>query len=581
MSTAILSGPTSGVVYSNLIYTVSLDTPFSGTVALTSSNNQGILTPLFLSYNNSSSQQSFIFTPTAAGSYSISISSPNKSLNISGSPVSLTVTAQQATSLTLTGPAPTDYAGSIIANVNSPTNVFTVIPNGLFTGIVNMSDLSVSLGTIAGGTFSPSQLVFNNSSNPQTFNYTPASVGTQFIHINSLPTLTKSNGIQILTLPSIGGTGPMSGTVNPGTTNQVAVYLSNGTAVTGENLSTLIDAVIGGTQGDIPFRGVATWGVLPPGTANQFLQTGGAGANPSWATPAAANISGLAASATTDTTNATNITTGTLAAAQLPALTGAVTSTAGSSTTAFGTIPTLNMLANATGGTAVPSPNTLTSFLDSVFGTTINGIITRGASIWSAASNLILPSAGPVRFAGGAFVNVVGPGTLITNTTTQTSIFTGATLRSGQTRTIPAGVLIAGQAIRVSVWGFFSCTTSTPSMTVSLMLGSTLIGQGLASMAAAGAANGEFFTGTQIEILFPTVGSSGSAAIRGSVIFVESVSPVTQTGVSIFQGANTGAGVPTTVNTTIALPVDVQFTWGTASTSNSFQLLGGYMELIG
>jgi len=52
------------------------------------------------------------------------------------------------------------------------------------------------------------------------------------------------------------------------------------TALTG-----LLDAALGNTQGDILFRSGTAWAVLAPGTAGQFLQTGGLAANPAWAAP--------------------------------------------------------------------------------------------------------------------------------------------------------------------------------------------------------------------------------------------------------------------------------------------------------
>ena len=42
--------------------------------------------------------------------------------------------------------------------------------------------------------------------------------------------------------------------------------------------------LIGSTQGNVLYRGASSWAALGVGTAGQVLQSGGAGANPSWAT---------------------------------------------------------------------------------------------------------------------------------------------------------------------------------------------------------------------------------------------------------------------------------------------------------
>jgi hypothetical protein len=48
------------------------------------------------------------------------------------------------------------------------------------------------------------------------------------------------------------------------------------------NVQAILD-VISSTQGAILFRGATDWQALAPGTAGQFLQTAGAGADPAWA----------------------------------------------------------------------------------------------------------------------------------------------------------------------------------------------------------------------------------------------------------------------------------------------------------
>lgn len=57
-----------------------------------------------------------------------------------------------------------------------------------------------------------------------------------------------------------------------------------------------------------------------------------------------------------------------------------------SGTCSFATIGSDNILANATGSTAVPAATTLSSLMDAVFGTTRGSIVERGSSAWGALS---------------------------------------------------------------------------------------------------------------------------------------------------------------------------------------------------
>lgn len=74
-------------------------------------------------------------------------------------------------------------------------------------------------------------------------------------------------------------------------------------------LTAIIDAAIGNAQGSILMRNSTAWVALPPGTSGQVLQTGGAGANDSWATLAGSGTVtsvGLSDGSTTPLFNITN-----------------------------------------------------------------------------------------------------------------------------------------------------------------------------------------------------------------------------------------------------------------------------------
>lgn len=95
------------------------------------------------------------------------------------------------------------------------------------------------------------------------------------------------------TVTSIGtGTGLIGGPITTSGIISLAPIatlniLSNITGTTAapipNTLTTIIDAAIGSTQGDILYRSATAWTVLPPGTSGNVLTSGGASSNPSWA----------------------------------------------------------------------------------------------------------------------------------------------------------------------------------------------------------------------------------------------------------------------------------------------------------
>jgi hypothetical protein len=142
--------------------------------------------------------------------------------------------------------------------------------------------------------------------------------------------------------------------------NSILGNNSGGTSVPSSLSASNVLDIIGSTQGDILYRGSAGWAVLAPGTNGYVLTTGGAAANPSWVNPSSGG---------TVTSVATN-----------NGVTGGTFTTSG--TIGLATITSGSVLANITGGSAVPIANTPSSILDLIGSSTGDILYRSSGSGW-------------------------------------------------------------------------------------------------------------------------------------------------------------------------------------------------------
>jgi len=422
---------------------------------------------------------------------------------------------------------------------------------------------------------------------------------------------------------------PIGGTINAGTAN-LPVSLAAGNGLTYwasspsnwysiQSSSSVSATLPGGTSGQIQYDNAGTFG--------GFTASGDATINTTTGAVTVTKTNGVAFanSATTDTTNASNISSGTLAGSQLPALTGAITTPAGSSVTSFGTIAPHNLLANSTSGTAAPAGVTLSALIDAAIDNTQGDILYRGSSAWTdltpgAAGGLLRtggPSANPnytanilaatdgvLNFTGitghsaspgdlwypssdqgtfsigrssgqarlGGCIFSCGPCTAIANTSgSYVSLFGSPTNAKGSL-TIPANALAAGNLLRWILFGAYGCTNTTPTLSVQVLLGGNVVlgSYNAGSIATTANTNRPFHSYGSCFLSILAAGSTGSVAgYAQHYVYGSSSTSLTST-----VGGSTTTATGVTVNTTTSCLFDIQVEWSASSASNTVGILG-------
>jgi hypothetical protein len=323
-------------------------------------------------------------------------------------------------------------------------------------------------------------------------------------------------------------------------------------------LSAFIDDAIGNTQGSLLYRNATGWVELAPGTSGQFLQTQGASENPEWATVSGGGLSSIA---------------------------------------------NLDLLANTTGGAAVPSGVTLTSLMDAAISSTQGYLLGRGATAWGIVpdfnydfgnnvpvwASVAAPTAtlnrmwfqsggqgtftigrasGPANIGGCIFS--CGQCASVNNTTAQTSLFGSPTAVSGSL-TIPANTLVAGNLLRWYFSGAWGCTGSGVTFSLEVLLNGSVILAPVTVATSTAAQSSQAMWTFQAYYQLMTVGSSGTGSGAWFLEFVNNGGSSIST--QLLPNPSTGAPTSSFASNANAL-FDIKLTMSAASASDFVQING-------
>jgi hypothetical protein len=167
--------------------------------------------------------------------------------------------------------------------------------------------------------------------------------------------------------------------------------------------------------------------------------------------------------------------------------------------------------------------------------------------------------------------------TAVANTTTPTSLFTGATIGFGSL-TIPANRLVVGSSIIFVLFGDFG-DTGGGTLTITVKLGSATVLTGVSGTLSTSVSGKQWVLGSSF--LGVPVGGA-SATIRGySTLTLLSTDSAGVGSIFLTTGGGGTASTPVTIDATGTLLFDVLATWSVASAGNTIRLLGGSIWIDG
>jgi hypothetical protein len=285
----------------------------------------------------------------------------------SGAPEVQTL-ATLKTDLGLTGTNSGDQTSIVgisgtIAQFNTAITDADIVPTGLATA----SGLTMSTGKLLGRSTAATGAIEELSTVPAV-NF-PALTGD----------VTSAGGSLAMTIPS--GTITYAKMQNVSATSRILGRKTAAAGVTEEcTLSDVLDFVGSAAQGDILYRGAATWTRLGAGTSGQFLKTLGAAANPAWADAVIGVTTANGVSASLASGNLT-FTLGALTPSSVAA-TGAVTSSSATAGMGYATGAGGAVTQLTSKSTAPPAINKLCGQI-----TMNNAALAAGAKVSFAVSN--------------------------------------------------------------------------------------------------------------------------------------------------------------------------------------------------